>query len=159
MATSPFEIQDVKRLDHLPLASAVFRFLDLQAIFDERLPQDPRNHVTPGECVQALVLTILTGEHALSQVGEVLSHYDLEIIFQRPVDAAHFHDNRLGHVLDDLWDAGLDRLYGAVIGKAIHKYLIDLSRLHTDTTSLKVYGAYDREEEGPSVTYGFSKDH
>ncbi|MFQ6090356.1 MAG: IS1634 family transposase [Candidatus Bipolaricaulia bacterium] len=159
MATSPFEIEEVKRLDHLPLASAVFRFLDLQTIFDERLPQDPRNHVTPGECVQALVLTILTGEHALSQVSETLSHYDLEVIFQRPIDAAHLHDNRLGHVLDDLWDAGLDRLYGAVISQAIRKYLIDLSRLHTDTTSLKVYGDYDREEEGPLITYGYSKDH
>lgn len=159
MATFPVEIEEVKQLDHLPLASAVFRFLDLPTIFDERLPQDPRNHVTPGECVQALVLTILTGEHALSQVSEVLSHYDLEVIFQRPIDAAHFHDNRLGHVLDALWDAGLDQLYGAVIGQAIRKYLIDLSRLHTDTTSLKVYGDYDRDEEGPLITYGFSKDH
>jgi transposase len=65
----------------------------------------------------------------------------------------------LGHFLDDLWDAGLDRLYGAVIGQAIRKYLIDLSRLHTDTTSLKVYGDYDGEEEGPLITYGYSKDH
>jgi transposase len=159
MTTSPIAIEEAKRLDHLPLASAVCRFLGLPPIFDQHLPDDPRNHVTPGECVQALVLTILTGEHALSRVSTILSCYDLEVIFQRPINSAHFHDNRLGHVLDDLWEAGLDRLYGAVITQAMGKYLIDLSRLHTDTTSLKVYGDYDREAEGPEVTYGFSKDH
>jgi transposase len=36
-----------------------------------------------------------------------------------------------------------------------------LARLHTDTTSLKVYGAYDRDEKvaGPLVTFGYSRDH
>src|SRR5215813_7371436 len=36
-----------------------------------------------------------------------------------------------------------------------------MARLHTDTTSLKVYGAYEREaeEEGPVVTFGYSRDH
>jgi hypothetical protein len=32
--------------------------------------------------------------------------------------------------------------------------------LHTDTTSLKVYSAYERvEAEGPLVTFGYSRDH
>jgi transposase len=119
-----------------------------------------RNAVTVGECVEALVLTILTGAHALSRVAETLAGYDVEVIFQRPVDAAHFHDNRWRRALDALWATGLDRLYGAVISQAIHRYAPELVRLHTDATSLKVYGAYERDdEEGPRVTFGYSCDH
>jgi transposase len=153
------EVVEVKRLDHLPLVGAMLRELAVKETLDALIPPHERNQVTVGECVEALVLTILTGEHALSRVAEVLAGYDLEVIFRRPMDAAHFHDNRLGRALDALWGIGLDRLYGAVISQAIQRYALDLARLHTDATSLKLYGAYARDDEGPRVTYGYSRDH
>jgi transposase len=157
----PPQIVDVKRVDHLPLVGAMLRELAVQETLDALIPPHERNEVTVGECVEALVLTILTGEHALSRVAQTLAGYDLEVIFQRSMDAAHFHDNRLGRALDALWTAGLDRLYGAVISQAISRYALDLARLHTDATSLKLYGAYarDEDEEGPLITYGYSRDH
>ena len=112
------EIVDVKRLDHLPLVGAMLRELAVKGTLDALIPPCGRNVVTVGECVEALVLTILTGEHALSRVTDPLAGYDLTVIFQRPMDAAHFHDNRLGRALDALWTAGLDRVYGAVISQA-----------------------------------------
>jgi transposase len=159
--TSTPEIVDVKRLDHLPLVGAMLRELAVKDTLDALIPPHERNAVTVGECIEALVLTILTGEHALSRVADTLAGYDLEVIFQRPLDASHFHDNRLGRALDALWTAGLDRIYGAVISQAIRHYTLELTRLHTDTTSLKVYGAYERDadEEGPLVTLGYSRDH
>jgi transposase len=155
------EIVDVKRLDHLPLVGALLRELAVKDTLDALIPPCGRNVVTVGECVEALVLTILTGEHALSRVADTLAGYDLTVIFQRPMDAAHFHDNRLGRALDALWTAGLDRVYGAVISQAIRAYALELARLHTDATSLTLYGAYTRDEheEGPLVTYGYSRDH
>ena len=160
-ATPTPESADVKRLDHLPLVGAMLRELAVHETLDALMPPHERNAVTVGECVEALVLTILTGEHALSRVAETLASYDLEVIFQRPIDAAHFHDNRLGRALDALWATGLDRIYGAVISQAIHRYALELARLHTDATSLKVYGAYERDDdaEGPLVTFGYSRDH
>jgi transposase len=154
------EVVDVKRLDHLPLVGAMLRELAVKETLDALSLPHERNKVTVGECVEVLVLTILTGEHALSRVAEVLAGYDLEVIFQRPMDAAHFHDNRLGRALDALWTIGLDRIYGAVISQAIQRYALDLARLHTDATSLKLYGAYERDDdEGPRITYGYSRDH
>jgi transposase len=155
------ELVDVKRLDHLPLVGAMLRELAVQDTLDALIPPHERHAVTGGECVEALVLTILTGEHALSRVADTLAGYDLEVIFQRPMNAVHFHDNRLGRALDALWAAGLDRIYGAVISQAIRHYALELVRLHTDTTSLKVYGAYERDadEAGPLITYGYSRDH
>jgi hypothetical protein len=129
------ELVDVKRFDHLPLVGAMLRELAVKDTLDALLPPHERNEVTVGECVEALVLTILTGEHALSRVADTLAGYDLEVIFQGPMDAAHFHDNRLGRALDALWQAGLERLYGVVISHAMQHYALELARLHTDTTN------------------------
>ena len=43
METIPFEIEEVKRLDHLPLVSDLF---DRSRIVDDRLPQNSRNLAT-----------------------------------------------------------------------------------------------------------------
>ena len=66
------KIVEVKRLDHLPLVSACMRHLEIAKTIDEIVSPHPLNHVTTGECVEALVLSILTGEHALYNVSEVL---------------------------------------------------------------------------------------
>lgn len=160
-ATPYPEVVAIKRVDHLPLVGAMLRELAGQETLDALIPPHERKAVTVGECSEALVLTILTGEHALSRVADALTGDDLEIVFQRPVDAAHFHDHRLGRALDALWTAGLERLYGAVISPAIQPYALDLARLHTETTSLKVYGAdeQDEDEQGPLVPFGDSRDH
>lgn len=149
----------IKRLDHLPLVAACMRHLEIAKTIDEIVPPHTLNHVTNGECVEALVLMILTGEHALYKVSETLSEYDTSVIFQKEVNPDWFHDNRLGNALDDLYDAGLNNLYSSIISKAIVKYSIELSRLHFDTTSLSLYGEYESGSEDPLVTYGFSKDH
>ena len=147
------EVVDVKRLDHLPLVGAMLRELVVKETLEALIPPHERHAVTVGECVEALVLTILPGEHALSRVAQTLAGYDLEVIFQRSLDAAPFHDNRLGRTLDALWTAGLDRSYGAVISQAIQRYALDLARLHPDATRLQLYGAYarDEDEEGPLI--------
>jgi transposase len=155
------EVVEIKRVDHLPLVGAMLRELMVKDTLDALILPHERHKVTVGECVEAVVLTMLTGEHALSRVADTLAGYELAVMFQRPLEAAHFHDHRLGRALDALWTAGLDRLYGAVISQAIQRYALELTRLHTDATSLKVYGAYEREAEaeGPLVTYGDSRDH
>jgi transposase len=153
------KIIDVKRLDHLPLVSACMRHLEIAKTIDEIVPPHPLNHVTTGECVEALVLSILTGEHALYNVSDVLSQYDTSVIFQKEIDPNWFHDNRLGNGLDDLKTAGLDNLYSALISKAIIKHSLGLSHLHFDTTSLSLYGEYDTDEEEPLITFGHSKQH
>lgn len=135
------------------------RHLEIAKTIDEIVSPHPLNHVTTGECVEALVLSILTGEHALYNVSEVLSQYDTSVIFQKEVDPNWFHDNRLGNGLDDLEATGLENLYSAIISKAIVKHSLGLSHLHFDTTSLSLYGEYNSDEENPLVTFGYSKEH
>ena len=64
------EVVAVKRLDHLPLVGAMLRELAVQETLDALIPPPERHEVTVGECVEALGLTMLTGEHALSRVAQ-----------------------------------------------------------------------------------------
>jgi transposase len=155
------EVVEVKRVDHLPLVGAMLRELAVKETLDALIPPHKRHAVTVGECVEALVLMMLTGEHALSRVAETLAGDDMAVIFQGPMDATHVQDHRVGRALDALWGGGLDRIYGAVMSQAIQRDALDLARLHTDATSLQLYGAYERDDdaEGPLVTFGDSRDH
>jgi hypothetical protein len=105
---------------------------------DALIPPHERHEVTVGESLEALVLTLLTGEHALSRMADTLAGDDLEVMFQRPREAAPFHDHRGGRALDALWATGLDRIDGLVISQASYRDALDLARLHTAATSLKV---------------------
>jgi hypothetical protein len=58
-ATPTPEVVDGKRLDHLPLVGAMLRELAIKDTLDVLIPPHERNAVTVGECIEALVLTIL----------------------------------------------------------------------------------------------------
>ncbi len=159
------------RLDHMPIVAQVLERLRVADIVDEIVPVDPRSHVTTGQCVEALVLAILTGNHTLSRVNEVLGKYDLETIMGWRDDegdpAARFHDVRLGHSLDVVHEHG-QAIQAAVTIAAIRAFELELKRLHLDASTLMTYGAYtqSREPENPEdmlaiphVTHGHSKDH
>ena len=54
---------------HLPLIRGMLRKLDVAARIDDFLPPHPDNVISAGRGVEALVLAILDGNHALYKVG------------------------------------------------------------------------------------------
>ena len=157
-----------KRLDHLPIIAQAVQRLRLRELVDERCPVDPRSHVTTGQCVEALVTTILSGSHTLYRLSDLLSPLDLFAAFGWTVEPERFHDERIARALDALVEAGLAPINAAATFEAVRAYALDLSRVHFDTTSVKVHGAYLTSEEPededdpeaiPHLTRGYSKDH
>ncbi len=156
------------RLDELLLIANELRRLGVAALVDERVPPDPRSRVTHGQCIEALIATILLGTHTLYSIGEVLEPYDLELTFGWPgATADHFHDVRVSAAMDALFEAGIVPVSSAALVRAVQVHELDLGRLHLDTTSVAVYGQYSLSEEPahpedpqaiPHVTRGHSKD-
>lgn len=159
---------DIRRLDHMLVVGHALRRFGLRELIDQRCPVDPRSKVTTGECVEAMIATILMGSHTLYLVSDVLAPYDLDLIFGWGGQAEQFHDARVGKALDELFDSGVVSLYSAAVLRAVQVHELELDRLHLDTTSVKVFGRYDLSEEPedpedpqatPLVTRGNSKDH
>lgn len=157
----------VKKLEHLPIVKVALDRLDVAKTIDELVPPDPRNVVTTGECVEALVTTILMGCHTLYQVADTLEPFDCELAFSWGDRVQHFTDERLAKALDHVFRAGVPNVNAAFLANAIRAYGLDVSQSHFDTTSIKTYGDYYFSEEPddpedpqaiPHVTRGHSKD-
>jgi transposase len=108
-----------------------------------------------------LVLAILDGDHALYKVGQRLEERGMVALLQPGLTRASLHDYRLGHILDALFAANLNKVFSALALKALEVYAIPTPWLHQDTTTIALYGAYADEPQSaraPQPAYGHSKD-
>jgi transposase len=157
-------IQQISPVAHLPLVLGVIRKLQVAALIDTFCPPHPAHVLSCGRGVEALLLAILDGHHALYKVGARLEERGMIALLQPGLTRASLHDYRLGQILDALFAAHLNRVFGAIALNALEVYALSTPWLHQDTTTITLYGAYEEEArpgEGlvpPRPAYGHSKD-
>ena len=157
-------IHQISPVAHLPLVLGVVRKLNVAALIDTFCPPHPAHVLSCGRGVEALLLAILDGHHALYKVGARLEERGMLPLLQPGLTRTSLHDYRLGQILDTLFAANLNRVFGAIALNALAVYAISTPWLHQDTTTLTLYGAYKEEArpgEGPvppRPAYGHSKD-
>jgi transposase len=164
-------IQQISPVAHLPLVLGVVRKLHVAALIDTFCPPHPAHVLSCGRGVEALLLAILDGHHALYKVGARLEERGLVSLLQPGLTQASLHDYRLGQILDTLFAANLNRVFGAIALNTLEVYAIPTPWLHQDTTTITLYGAYEdavRQESQsqqaperpvpPRPAYGHSKD-
>jgi transposase len=157
-------IQQISPVAHLPLVLGVIRKLNVAALIDTFCPPHPAPVLSCGRGVEALLLAILDGHHALYKVGARLEEGGMLPLLQPGLTRASLHDYRLGQILDTLFAAHLNRVFGAIALNALEVYALLTPWLHQDTTTITLYGAYEEEVrpgEGlvpPRPAYGHSKD-
>src|ERR671922_128031 len=145
-------IHQISPVAHLPLVLGVVRKLNVAALIDTFCPPHPANVLPCGRGVEALLLAILDGHHALSKVGARLEERGMLPLLQPGLTRASLHDYRLGQILEALFAAHLNRVFGAIALNALDVYTISTPWLHQDTTTITLYGAYEEEPhrgEGP----------
>jgi transposase len=154
-------VQQIYPVAHLPLVLGVLRHLEVATVIDGLIPPHPAHVVSCGRGVEALVLAILDGEHALYKGGKRLEERGMIALLQPDFTRASLHDDRLGHIFDALCAAHLNRIFGAIALKALAVYAIPTPWLHQDTTTIALYGAYADEPQTPGAprpAYGHSQD-
>jgi len=135
-------VQHMHPVAHWPLVLGVLRRLEVATVIDHLLPPHPAHVLSTGRGVEALVLAILDGDHALYKVGQRLEERGMVSLLQPGLTRSSLHDYRLGHILDALFAANLNRVFGAIALKALAVYAIPTPWLHQDTTTMALYGAY-----------------
>src|ERR671935_1835896 len=154
-------VQQIHPVAHLPLVLGVLRRLEVATLIDGLIPPHPAHGLSCGRGVEALVLAILDGHHALYKVGKRLEERGMVTLLQPGLTRAALHDYRLGHILDALFAANLNRVFSAVALQALAVYAIPTPWLHQDTTTITLYGAYADDPQTPGAprpAYGHSKD-
>jgi hypothetical protein len=129
-------IQQISPVAHLPLVLGVIRKLNVAALIDTCCPPHPANVLSCGRGVEALLLAILDGHHALHKVGTRLEERGMVPLLQPGLPPTALNDYRLGQILDALFTANLNRVFCAVALKALEVYAIPTPWLHQDTTMI-----------------------
>jgi len=154
-------IHQISPVAHVPLVLGVVRKLNVAALIDTFCPPHPANVLSCGRGVEALLLAILDGHHALYKVGARLEERGMLPLLQPGLTRASLHDYRLGQILEALFAAHLNRVFGAIALNALEVYALSTPWLHQETTPLTLYGAYEDEPKTPGAprpAYGHSKD-
>ena len=89
-------VQQIRPLAHLPLILGVLRRLEVASVVDGLIPPHPEHVLSTGRGVEALVLAILEGDHALYKVGKRLEERGMLDLLQPGLTRASLHDYRLG---------------------------------------------------------------
>jgi transposase len=164
-------VSDIRPVAHLPLILGMLRKLEVAAVIDKLLPPHPDNVVSCGRGVEALVLAILDGSHALYKVGQRLEERGMVPLLQEGLRSESLHDDRLGQMLEALFAANLHRVFRALALKALEVYALPTPWIHQDTTTIALYGVYAVSPESgeeaagepehpvaPRPAHGHSKD-
>ncbi|WDM02833.1 IS1634 family transposase [Alicyclobacillus cycloheptanicus] len=129
------------------------------------------DRLSVGTRLKALLINIGTDRKALYKVQEFYEKRDVEVLLGAGVSATDLNDDALGRALDILYDMGLDALYPKLALKTVNQLKVmdhfdDLLPVHSDTTSVSLYGEYAQQDDAPessednfAVARGYSKDH
>ena len=106
---------------------------------------DPRQKVTCGEAVVAMVLNALGFvDRPLYLFPEFMATKPVEILIREGLKAEDFNDDVLGRTLDKLYRAGTEGIFMQIAANAYGEYSGRF--LHNDTTSMSLQGEYEHEE-------------
>lgn len=169
------------RFEHLgfvPVALGILRQMKVAEFIDEGLepksrgPQHtlarslgappPLQGPTPGQCVEAMVVSILeAGRVTLYAMEDWIRNLPIQDYWGPQVLSEHFTDDRLAATLDRLWDIGLDPTFTRIMAHSMMRFSLTIQRLHSDGSTIGLQGAYDLPEGtlGPVPLRGFSKDN
>jgi transposase len=155
---APLSISYVRR-GAVPILQQVMDGLGLEGIFREHVKHDSRDKLPVSRVLASALCNIILERYPLYKMG----HWALQRGMVTEDLADCFNDDRIGRALDRLFNADRAALIGAVTVKAINTFAIDTSRIHNDSTSIKLFGDYadyeDVKNAAKPARSKNSKDH
>ena len=156
-------------IDHLGIVAAIIDEIGLVEEIDQLLGTHEQEVLSSGTTVKAMILNALGFVSApLYLFQEFFVGKATELLLGGGIRPEHLHDDKLGKVLDKLFEADLTRLFVRVALKAAEHFGVDRGVVHLDASSFHVHGQYEPERRsevvGPgempsiSITYGYSRE-
>ena len=163
MTKTGLEIR-VQDIDHCGIIAGICDEMELVEQIDRLLGNHNQEIISSGQVVKAMILNglgFLSAPLYLFEkffVGKATEH-----LLGEGIRPEHLNDDRLGRVLDKLYEQGLTQVFVTIALRAAKKYGVKMDSLHLDSSSFHVDGKYDSQREdqerGINITYGYSRDH
>lgn len=161
----------IKNIDHLGIVAGLIDEIGIVEIINEKLGIDPREKITAGILVKAILINCLGFvSRPLYLFSQFFDDKAAEILLGSDVKKDYINDDKIGRVMDELYKYGLNNLFIEIGLSVIKKFKIDTQYSHLDATSFHLHGKYKSEEinekekgitrERPIIiTKGYSRDH
>jgi transposase len=153
---------NIKNLDHLGLIAGIVDDLNIENIINSLIKTDDREKVSAGTIVKAIILNglgYMSGP--LYLFPDFFRDKPVEKLLGYGIKAEEINDDKIGRVMDDIYEVSLDKLWTEIGLNVLKKYEIETKYSHLDSTSISVEGEYNKsenEENLVKITYGYSKD-
>jgi transposase len=156
---------EVSNIDHLGLVAGIIDEIGIEPKITELLGEQSAEKITAGQVVKGM---ILNGLGLVSSPLYLFSRFfegkAVEHLIGSRAKAEYFNDDRLGRVLDQLYQKGLNEVFVSIVLEAVKTYQLEMDTVHLDSSSFSVQGEYETapEELEPrvvNITYGYSRDH
>jgi transposase len=137
-------------LDHLGLVMSTIKDLGIVKEIDSRLPitSGKGSKISMGERVAAMILNGLGFmDDRLYMFPEFLSNKPIDRLFRSEVKAEDFNDDALGRCLDAVYDYGVTPLFTELAFNIGLKENLLGNSANFDTSTLSVYGEYNKAED------------
>src|SRR5690242_11545178 len=132
----------VERLDHLGIVAGVCQEIGLAAYLDA-LAGARQQQVSVGSATVAMILNGLGfSNRRLYLVSQFFATKPVEHLLGPGITADMLHDDCLGRTLDWLYDHDPTALFAGIARQARQRFGVRARRVHVDTTSFAVSGAY-----------------
>jgi hypothetical protein len=148
----------------LPIVNTFYDRLGIDRLLETHVSGDGRLRVSPANVLGVVVRNLVMRHAPVYALGEWASRYDPRVVGLARDEPELLNDDRVGRMLARLFDADRASLLTRLVLDAVESFELDLSRLHNDSTSIKLSGAYDSAEgherggkPTPAVKHGFSK--
>ncbi len=155
----------VESLDHLGLVAGVIDELGLVALTNKVLPGHPQNHISSGQVLKAMLLNCFGFLSApLYLFSEFFESKPVAHLLGEGIEAKHLNDDRIGRVLDGLYESGVTMFFLKAAMAAVERCGINTEQCHLDSSSFSVEGEYEErgEEEKDfqsiEICRGYSRD-
>ncbi len=118
-----------------------------------------------GTATMAMVLNGLGfSNRQLYLVPQFFANKPVEHLLGEGISADLLHDDGLGRTLDWIAEHDPTMLFAGIAQQARERFGLASHRVHVDTTSFSVSGAYESDPEAAepaqiAITYGYSRDH
>lgn len=145
----PFQLRH-RVLGALPILDCV-----IERILLERHLTEALGNTRYAQAILLLLKNIVVERNALYAIAEWAAPYDPALVY-----GGRFGDDVLARALDRLFQTDRASLLTRVVLHAVKADGVDLSQIHQDTTSVKLTGAYEKQQRrAVQLVRGYSKDH
>ena len=160
MATAEVSELRIEDLDHLGIIAGVIDRIGLVEGVNDRLGTSPDEIITTGQILKAMILNGLGFVSApLYLFSNFFQGKACEHLLGEGIRPEHLNDDKLGRVLDKLFDYGLTSLFVELSLAAARREGVATGRVHLDSSSFRVHGSYERSDETAiTITHGYSRD-